>query len=169
MPRRKILLKENIFYHVYNRALDKKTIFKNKRDFIKFLSLLLRYLKKNNWINIYAYAILPNHFHLLLYSKNSWKEISKFMGQLQQAYSKYFKLRYKKEFKGRKWVTLFQGRFKSKFVLDKDYANELVKYINFNPIKHWLVENIEDYMYTSYYFYTYKIDKFGIILEKIKI
>jgi len=54
-------------------------------------------------------AIIPNHFHFLISSKKSGKEISKFMGQLQRAYSMYFKLKYKENFKAKTGVTLFQG------------------------------------------------------------
>ena len=54
-----------------------------------------RYKEEFNGIHIYAWCLLPNHFHLLLKSDKSGLEISSFMRKLQQSYAMYFKTKYK--------------------------------------------------------------------------
>ncbi|MBW7954698.1 transposase [Candidatus Gracilibacteria bacterium] len=147
---------ENGYYHVYNRGFDKQIIFKNDADFERFYKIIIKYsnLEKYKDIKIFSYSFMPNHFHFVI--SNPGAELSSFIGNIQNSYAKYFNL--KNNRKGQ----LFEGRFKAKLIKDDDYLEKCLAYVNFNPIKHKIVDNIDNYKWTSYH----QIDKSKI--EKYK-
>jgi len=156
MPRR---ILENWYYHIYNRWVEKKIIFKNEENFEKFYKLIASYSnnEKYSGIKILAFCLIPNHFHLII--DNSLKdssELSNFMWNIQNAYSKYFNIKNKS-----KWQ-LFEWRFKAKKINNNEYLRQAISYVCFNPVKHNIVKNIDDYKWTSYH----QIDKNKI--EKYK-
>jgi len=148
----------NNLYHIYNRAAEKRIIFYTEKDYSRFIEKIFFY-KQILKIKILSYVILPNHFHLLLEEpdmptprvthptgrKISIPNISKFVSLLSNSYTKYFN--YNKNHSGR----LFEGPFKSKIVDNDLYLQKLIAYINLNPIKHKLVENIKDWPYVSHF------------------
>ena len=142
MPRRKL---EEWIYHVYNRWFEKMTIFKNKYDFERFYKLIIKYTKLDKYskIKILSYCILPNHFHFIVF--NPGVELSSFIWNIQNSYSKYFNLKHK-----RKWQ-LFEWRFKANLIDNDEYLYQCMAYVNFNPLKHKLVDNIDNYKWTSYH------------------
>ena len=144
------------YYHVYNRWFEKQVIFKNDYDFERFYKLVIKYsnLEKYDDIKILSYSFLPNHFHFIIF--NPGVELSSFMWNIQNAYAKYFNIKYE-----RKWQ-LFEWRFKAKLINSDEYLSQCLSYVNFNAIKHNIVDNIEDYKWTSYH----QIDKKKI--EKYK-
>jgi REP-associated tyrosine transposase len=146
MPKIERNITINSVHHVYNRAIDKKIIFCNESDYGWFLSKI-EYYKEKFKIKLYAFAILPNHFHLLIQESEVMPGIVPFMNALCLSYSKYFNIRHDR--KG----SLFESRFKSKLVEDDDYMYMLIYYINNNPVKHGLVERSIDWDYSSYYDY----------------
>lgn len=155
---------ENSFYHLYNRGVEKRKIFKDEQDYKVFLKYLREYLSpppdpKNlkvsfvskgqtfkgvprlprNYtkeIGLVAFCLMPNHFHLLIKQadKNS---MQRFMQSLVTRYSMYFNKRYDRV------GTLFQGRYKAVLVKDEPYLLHLSRYIHLNPeeqtsdIKSW--------------------------------
>jgi len=142
MPKRSL---QDWYYHIYNRWLNKESIFLTNEDYNKFLSLISRFLRKYYVVKIISYSLLPNHFHFVLYSFN-WKCISDLIWLIQRCYSRYFNKKYK-----RTWWKLFQWRFNSKIIRTDDYLKKCQSYVNFNPLKHNIVKNIEDWPYTSYH------------------
>lgn len=108
-------------------------------------------------VDIFAYSLMPNHFHVLLRQKTDGS-ITVFMKKLATAYSMYFNTKY--EHSG----VLFQGRFKSKHVGEDDYFRYLFSYIHLNPAeliepkwKEQGVSNVEsfkkfmtEYVYSSH-------------------
>ncbi|MBT7553245.1 hypothetical protein HN670_02135 [bacterium] len=141
------------FYHVYNRAADKRIIFYTEKDYEYFLNKVLFFKEKTD-VKIIAYCVLPNHWHFLFREPRSvsnptgWtSQISRFVSLLSNSYTKYFNLN--KDHSGR----ILQGPFKSKRVFDDDYLQVLVKYINLNPVKHKIVKKIEDWPYVSHHNY----------------
>jgi putative transposase len=167
------------YYHLYNRGTDKRHIFLDKADHMRFISLL--YLcnsgipihrsdlgknaaktiftreKETALVDIGAYCLMPNHFHILL-REQSEGGISMFIQKLSTAYVMYFNKRYLR--KG----ALFEGRFKSKHVSRDVYLKYLFAYIHLNPIgiidKDWkehrisskavAKEFLQSYKYSSY-------------------
>jgi REP element-mobilizing transposase RayT len=150
------------FHHVYNRAVDKRTIFYTEKDYEYFLGKAL-FFKEKTGVKIIAYCILPNHWHFLLkepgpvFNQTGWtSQISRFISLLSNSYTKYFNLN--KDHSGR----IFQGPFKSKLVQDDNYLRVLIRYINLNPIKHKIVKKIEDWPYVSHHNYIGK-EKYNLI------
>jgi len=137
-------------YHIYNRGTDKRKIFSSRKDYERFIALLylandkgmmhisnyqgstliemLDTPQDSSLVNIEAYCLMPNHFHLLLHEKID-DGISIFMHKLSTAYTMYFNRKYDRT------GSLFQGRFKAKHANDDNYLKYLIAYIHLNPIK----------------------------------
>ena len=157
MPNKPRNINSGNLYHIYNRSTEKRIIFYTEKDYSKFLNKIFFYSRETN-VQILSYSVLPNHFHLLLKEPTSQvgnlagqTAISKFMAQLSNSYTKYFN--YNKEHSGR----IFQGPFKSKIIKNDSYLQNIIIYINFNPIKHKIVENINDWPYTSHHEFLNKV------------
>ncbi len=169
MPVRKIPLETNNLYHIYNRWFEKQIIFRNDKDYERFLKTMKKYNDIYSWIKIYSYCLLPNHFHMIVTSFKSGLEISDFMRKLQQWYAMYFKTTSSPDLK-RRWQ-LFEWRFKAKLIKDEDYLTKCMAYVNFNPLKHNIVDNIDDYKWTSYHqIEKNKIEKYkDFILDELEL
>lgn len=130
-------------YHLYNRGTEKRTIFLDKEDYEHFLSLMyicnteksieLRNISKNfdrgeTIIDIGAYCLMPNHFHILVREKIE-SGVSKYMLKLMTAYTMYFNKKYKRTGK------LYEGVFKSTHASSDRYLKYLYSYIHLNPAK----------------------------------
>ena len=141
MPRYARLVFPGLFYHIINRGLEGRKIFRDKFDYLKFLENLLKYKKKFDWI-IYCYCLLPNHFHLLIQTKND--PLAKIMKSLQTAYGVFFNKKYKRI------GPVFSGRYKSIIVQKDEHFLQASKYIHLNPVKAGLCLKPLDYPYSSY-------------------
>jgi len=175
-------------YHVYNRGAHKNAIFLDAEDHERFLLLLylsnsrepvnLRDLKEKHkgltfvllrelktvgqdLVDVFAYSLLPNHFHIVMRQKVDGG-VARFMQKLCTGYSMYFNLRHGHS------GTLFQGRFKSSHVDTDPYHKWLFAYVHLNPVSifepNWSkekgIENvgraqefINSYRYSSYWDY----------------
>lgn len=185
------------YYHIYNRGTDKRVIFQDEHDYNRFVALLyvanstdsvdiskhfsegrssaelLSTPQNETLVDIGAYCLMPNHFHLLLYEKKEGG-ISLFMKKLATAYSMYFNK------KNERSGALFEGRFKERHADTDEYLKYLFSYIHLNPIKiidpKWKEEGVtdritakkylKDYSYSSYLDYVSKRRKETVILNK---
>jgi len=139
-------------YHIYNRGVDRRQIFMDEGDYLRFMVLL--YLSNNSegvhfgeyrkrgllitdlfeedrgepLVAIGAYCLMPNHFHLLI---REIKEggISLFVKKLLTGYSMYFNKKYERT------GPLFESRFKAEHVNNDGYMQYLLAYIHLNPVK----------------------------------
>ena len=165
MPSRNIIkeYKENTYYHIYNRGVDKRTIFLDKNDYKKFLGYLKFYLSpidlqgqtlkvapsralKNytDYIQLLTYCLMPNHFHLLIHQTIALA-IAGFMQSLCTKYSIYFNK------KSNRSGPLFQGRYRAVEVTSEEQLIYLTKYIHRNPIDILPSRtDLEGYKYSSY-------------------
>jgi len=135
-------------YHVINRGVAQMRIFEEPADYEYFEELMCFYAKSFG-ITIHNYCLMSNHYHILLEIQS--ENLSKFMRQLNMNYSIYFNK------KNKRTGHLWQGRFKSWFVTDVAYLYTLMCYIEQNPLKANMVQNMEEYPYSSYhYFLDYK-------------
>jgi REP element-mobilizing transposase RayT len=128
------------YYHIINRGVEQRTIFKEEEDY-KYFTELLCLQAKNYGIIIHNYCMMSNHYHLLV--EITQENLSKFMRQLNMNYAIYFNKKYHRS--GHLW----QGRFKSWYVTDEAYLYTLILYIEQNPLKAKIVKNVEDYPYSS--------------------
>lgn len=141
MPRYPRLAGPNLFFHLMNRGIEKRVIFRKSGDYTKFISYLSNCNKKFDW-SIYCYCILPNHFHLLV--KTRTHPLGLIMKSLQTAYGVYFNKKYKRV------GPVFSGRFKSIICQEDNYFLQVSKYIHLNPVKAGLCKNPQDYPYSSF-------------------
>jgi len=143
MPRGPRIAFENAFFHVYNRGVAKQKIFLEDSDYRYFLKRVLALKTKKLYDHeIYAYVLMPNHFHILIQTKKT--PIAKVMTSLLTSYSMYFNKKYKRV------GTLFQNRFKSK-LCDKDsYFLGASRYIHLNPLEAGITDTLESYKWSSY-------------------
>ena len=140
------------YYHLYNRGIDKRVIFKSKNDYERFVMLLLVAnsnaeipLRLDNLINqqhktfqevmnldrakplisIGAWCLMTNHFHILVRQEIDGG-ITKFMKKLGVGYAMFFNIKYQRT------GALFGGLFKSKSASEDTYLKHLVGYIHLN-------------------------------------
>lgn len=141
------------FYHVLNRGVDKRTIFMDKRDYLRFIHNMFELnnqdrspLCSHNFkinsdlaspnmnkgsrkllVNIHAFCLMPNHYHIML-SPRIENGVSKFMSKLNMAYAKYFNARHERV------GALFQGRYKVVPITREEHFLYLPLYIHMNPL-----------------------------------
>ncbi len=145
MPEKPRYLTKGQLYHVYNRGVKKMNIFKEKKDYERFVQRINRYGGRY-MVSVVAYCLMPNHFHFILKetktaTKKNLANISKFLQVLQTSYAKYFLKKY--SFSGH----VFQGKFQSKHVYSDEYFDTLSTYILNNPIKKNLVNEPQKWPY----------------------
>lgn len=163
MPARIIPLVNDQFYHIYNRGVEKRRIFENRRTYTRFLQALSYYQlegpkpKFSNFIKyksfelnptkkivgIICYCLMPNHFHFLL---KQLKEggVSEFIGKLTNSYTKYYNIKFDRI------GPLLQGQFKAVLIESDEQLVHVSRYIHLNPVSSFLVKKPEDYEWSSY-------------------
>ena len=135
MPRGPRLDVEGALQHVMARGIERRELFRSDRDREDFLSRVA-VLVPDTGAAIYAWSLMPNHFHLLVRSGPAG--LSTFMRRLQTGYASAFNRRHRRS------GHLFQNRFKSILVEDGPYLLELVRYIHLNPMRAGLVRNLRE-------------------------
>lgn len=141
MPSRLYPFVMDHYYHIYNRGVNRTTIFFSDRNYEFFIFKMSRYLL--NTAEIVAYCLMPNHFHLLIRIKSE----SGFERAISSFLISYVKsVNIDQDRVG----PLFQGRFQSKAIEDDDYLLGLTCYIHLNPVMAGLVKTPEDWKFSSY-------------------
>lgn len=134
MPRAPRLDAPGVLHHVIARGIERGTIFRSDRDRMDFLARLGR-LAEQTETPLYAWCLIPNHFHLLV--RSGAAPLSTLMRRLLTAHAVGFNRRYHRS------GHLFQNRFKSIVVEEEGYFLELVRYIHLNPVRARLVPDVE--------------------------
>jgi len=134
MPRKSRIDAPGAMHHIIVRGIDRQKIFKKDEDRNNFLSRLGVILTETK-TDCYAWALIPNHFHLLLRTGNV--SISKVMRRLLTGYAVWYNRRH-----GR-YGHLFQNRYKSILCQEDEYLLELVRYIHLNPLRAKVVPDIK--------------------------
>ncbi len=179
---RKINFVNNNYYHIYNRGVDRRQTFIDKKDYERFLlglrefnninvigSLRKQELSSCNYrsstpapaqklIDIFAYNLLPNHFHFIIKQLED-AGISKFMHRLSTSYTNYFNIRNKRS------GSLFQGRFKAIHINSDEYLIWLSAYIHMNSEIHKIAK-VENYPWSNYQEFLKLNNKENIVLDK---
>jgi putative transposase len=133
MPRQPRLDTPNALHHVIGRGINELKIFVDREDREDFL-IRLKNLCENKAISIYAWALMDNHFHLLVRTGNI--SLSRSMRKLLTGYVVNYNRRH------RRYGHLFQNRYKSILCENDPYLLELTRYIHLNPLRAGLVKDI---------------------------
>jgi putative transposase len=135
MPRQPRLDIPGLLQHVIVRGIERRHIFLDDRDRQRFVERFGQLLT-NTGTDCYAWALIPNHFHLLL--RCNRVELSRFMRRLLTGHAVYFNLRHNRS------GHLFQNRYKSIVCEEDSYFQELIRYIHLNPLRAGQVTNLEE-------------------------
>lgn len=170
---RKVVFTNEQIYHAYNRGVEKRPVFTNKREYVRALDTIKLYRfadlpirlskflvipakerdelfkeiveKHKKLVDILAFCLMPNHFHFLLRQKQNGG-VSTFVSNVTNSYTKYFNVKHQRV------GALFQGIFKAVWVEDEDQLLHLSRYIHLNPVSSFLIkpEALQDYTWSSY-------------------
>ena len=171
MPIRGAIAPNNI-YHVLNRGVDKRKVFLDEEDYLRFIHDLFEFNDVNPTnnltyrfnlkpkeldpylreaekkkprkllVDVLAFCLMPNHYHLLLKPYSS-ESLILFMRKLNVGYAMYFNQKHKRT------GVLFEGRYKMVPVSRDAHFIHLPYYIHFNPLdllsKQWRQKELKDY------------------------
>ncbi|AZA81997.1 transposase [Chryseobacterium lactis] len=137
-------------YHIFSHVNGTEIIFREASNYQYFLEKVEKYILPI--ADVYAYCLLPNHFHLLLRFKNfdeidhenEHQFLMKSFSDLLNAYAKAYNKVYNR--KG----ALFLNTIKRKKIRDEKYLLKVLHYIHNNPVNHGFVNQIEDWRHSSY-------------------
>ena len=134
MPRKARIDAPGALHHVIVRGIEKRDIFWDNHDRSNFLERLGTIIDESS-TRCYAWALLPNHCHLLF--KTGLSPIATVMRRLLTGYAVTFNRRH------RRHGHLFQNRYKSILCQEEVYLKELVRYIHLNPLRAKIVDNLK--------------------------
>lgn len=128
-------------YHITSRGNARQDIYDGDKDREKFLSILSLVTERFHW-RCHSYCLMDNHYHLLV--ETPIPNLSAGMRQLNGIYTQAFNRHH------RRVGHLFQGRFKAIVVEKQAHLLELSRYIILNPVKAGIVQQPDDYQWSSY-------------------
>lgn len=142
-------------FHIFTRGVEGREIFKEEEDYFRFIHDLYEFnneevsssasykfqqtkdpTKRTNnekrklIVNIHAFCLMKNHYHLLLTPKTG-SSISKFMHRLNKGYSRYFNIKYNRR------GTLFESRYKKVKLEKESHFIHILYYIHLNPLDYY--------------------------------
>mgnify|MGYP001604238793 CR=1 FL=1 len=175
MPKRKTPLVNEEIYHVFNRSVAQQPIYRNKREYNVFLNLLeyyrfsktplrfshftrLRseakneilnnlYIQNKTLVDIHAFCLMPNHYHLLL-KQTSDNGIKDFLRLSQNSYARYLNI------KTKRFGALFQSPFKALRIENDEQFVHVSRYIHLNPLTSYILKDFSELK--AYEFGSYK-------------
>lgn len=137
------------FYHVMARGNEKRAIYKDTRDRLRFLDSLESSSGRYGAV-IHGYCLMNNHYHLLLETPRG--NLAQIMHHINGSYTTYFNKKHERV------GHLFQGRYRA-ILIDADaYCLALSRYIHMNPVKGGTASQPWDYKWSSCQFYRNRYD-----------
>src|SRR5207245_11338614 len=130
------------FYHVINRGQSRRDIFledKGRQSFLDLLGELVRLWK----VEIYAYCLMSNHYHLLLSTPATG--LARAMRHLDGVYTQKFNRVHHRD------GPLFRGRYKAILIDAEEHFLSVVRYIHHNPVAAGLVTDMDRYPWSSHW------------------
>ena len=133
---------QHVIYHIYSRGAGNDKIFRQEPDYLRFLKVMGEKLCPVS--EIYAYCLIPNHYHLMLKVTAEPILFSRAIGEMGVSYAKWYNKKY-----GR-MGPLFMSPYKRKQLHDYSYLAWIPWYIHRNPLRHGLTLDWENYKWSSY-------------------
>ncbi len=144
MPRRSRNVSKSGIYHVMIRGNERKEIFSNDEDRVRFLGTLAEKKKDGEYI-LYAYCLMDNHVYLVI--KEGKDSISRIMKRINTSYAYYYNKKYDRV------GHVFQDRYQSEAVENDGYLITVIRYVHNNPVKAGICRNAAQYSWSSYNLY----------------
>ncbi len=154
-------------YHIYNRGNNKEALFKEERNYYYFLDLYRKYL--HPIAHLYAYCLLPTHFHLMvrikewesiencIHDENQlWSQFRTFLGTYTKAINKTYS----------RSGHLFEKRYSRRIIQTDEQFFRLIVYIHQNPQNHGIVMDFRNWPFSSYDAYVKK-DRRSMVAKEI--
>jgi REP element-mobilizing transposase RayT len=144
MPRKSRIDAPGAVHHIICRGIDRQAIFADDHDRDNYIERLGKILITTQTLCM-AWALLPNHFHLLL--KTGGEPVATVMRRLLTGYAVSHNRRHNRS------GHLFQNRYKSILCQEDTYLLELVRYIHLNPLRAGIVtslDELDDYRYCGH-------------------
>ncbi|HMK03322.1 MAG TPA: hypothetical protein VK489_03985 [Ferruginibacter sp.] len=148
-------LVEGHYFHIYNRGVNGEDLFKEQRNYYYFLQQYATYC--SDVFETFAYALLRNHFHLLVFTKEN-VEAPKYKGegmiklnasrQLSHCFNSYTQS-INKAFK--RSGPLFESPFERKLIEDENYITSMIYYCHYNAQIHGFVKDFKEWEFSSYH------------------
>jgi len=163
MAQKNIVIVTGEKYHIFNRGADKRDIFLDKHDYLRFYQALAFFnnieptinyrlakssftkSRLNRLVEIEAYSLLPNHFHIIVEQKSEGG-ITEFMKRVSGGYTAYFNEKYHRS------GVLFQGRYKKVHIATNEQYQYLFAYVNENHFVHGIDYDRELYHSSSLHY-----------------
>ena len=175
---------DNEYYHIFNRGVDKRSVFLNKNDIDRFFRGMIEFnvekpigsLYQNSFrkekdtkqinsqdkiVNFICYCLNPNHYHFILQQIRN-KGIERFMHRIGIGYTKYFNEKMERS------GVLFQGTFKAVHIDKNEYLLHLSAYVNLNSKIHQLRNSVSKSSWDEYLNKESSICDKKIILRQFK-
>jgi REP-associated tyrosine transposase len=133
MPRQARIDTPGVLHHIILGGIERCKIFRDDRDRYNFLERL-GHIVQMTQTTCYAWALIPNHFHLLL--RTGKDPVATVMRSSLTGHAIYYHRRYKRH------GHLFQNRYKSILCQEDAYFLELIRYIHLNPLRAGLVKDL---------------------------
>ena len=131
-------------YHVMNRGMARQTTFVDEQDCQAFLSTLGE--AHRLWaIEVFSYCLMKNHYHVCLRTPKG--NLSRVMRHVDGLYTQRFNRHHKRD------GSLFRGRYQAILVDEDAYLAQVVRYIHLNPISAGVVEQPQQYRWSSHFHY----------------
>ncbi|CAN5605589.1 hypothetical protein BH11BAC3_BH11BAC3_26450 [soil metagenome] len=147
-------LTEGNYFHIYSRGINGEDVFKERRNYYYFMQQYKLYCA--DVFDTLAYALLKNHFHLLVYVKenaevvkyngtgtiklNASRQIAHCLNSYSQSINKAWK----------RTGALFESPFERRLVNDDSYITDMIFYCHYNAQKHGFVQDFKQWEFTSY-------------------
>lgn len=140
MPRNPREKSETGVYHIIVRGINQQDIFHYEDDYYKYLGGVQR-IGLESGITVLGYCLMTNHVHLLINENNM--DVSVYMKRIGVSYANWYNWKYERS------GHVFQDRFKSECVENDAYLLTVIRYIHMNPVKAGIVNNPEEYPWSS--------------------
>lgn len=170
------LFDENLYYHIYNCGVEKRTVFTEEYDYFRFAKTAAYYLHdqkisyiqfqeltkevkemyeklnpkglETQRVKILSFCFMPNHFHFVIKLAKQGG-ITQFISEITNSYTRYFNI------KNHRLGSLFQGTFKAKEIDTDESLLQVIRYIHLNSVvssktNPYNVLKPEDYPFSSY-------------------
>jgi putative transposase len=141
VPRPNRVFVSHRVYHVYNRLGRGERVFEDDGEATSFIRVL-REVVERDALTVFAWCLMPNHFHLAL--RTGTISLDRPLRSLQQRVTR------GGNFRQRVFGPLWQGRYKAKLVTDQRYYDQLLSYIHLNPVSAGIVVDPADYRWSGH-------------------